>query len=170
MRTGGNMKKIIAMLLLVACAFSTVSCAIVPAYNSDELLAILEDKGYSVTDVDVETNEGVVGYIYAVKAETGDEIYYIYCEDFASSRSLYNYIDSLQRAKIAEIKMEIEKIEYALYKAEGVTAAEKGDYYERYVMKTEELAEVERYVCARAVNVVWYGTKQAVADIKNGTD
>lgn len=169
MRTGGNMKKkIIAMLLLVACAFSTVSCAIVPAYDSTDLLAILDAKGYSITDVNEEVQEGIVGYIYAVNPETGDEIYYVYCEDFETSRSIYNYISSNHRAKVAEIKMEIEKIEYALYKAEGVTAAEKGDYYERYVEKTEELAEVEKYVCARAINVVWYGTKQAVADIKKG--
>ena len=110
--------------------------------------------------------EGIVGYIYGHNEETDDEIYYIYCENFFSARSVYNYVDSKQKARKAEIKMEIEKVEYALYKSEGISAAEKGDYYEKYVELTEELAEVEAYSCGYSGNVVWYGTKQAVSDIK----
>ena len=64
--------------------------------------------------------------------------------------------------------MKIEEVEYMLYKAEGVTAAEKGDYYEEFVKLDEELKEVEKYGCGRGFNVVWYGTKQAIMDLRLG--
>ena len=73
-----------------------------------------------------------------------------------------------QKAKIAELKMEIEKIEYALYKSEGVSAAEKGDYYEQYILKTEELKKVQNFTCGHVMNVVWYGTKPAIGIIRQG--
>ena len=159
-------KQFVACLLLIACALSLTSCFLIPMYDSPELIEILESKGYEITDVDEEVQEGIVGYIYGHNEETDDEIYYIYCENFFSARSVYNYVDSKQKARKAEIKMEIEKVEYALYKSEGISAAEKGDYYEKYVELTEELAEVEAYSCGYSGNVVWYGTKQAVSDIK----
>ena len=161
-------KQFVACLLLVACILSLTSCFLVPMYNSPELIEMLENKGYAITDVDEEAQEGIVGYIYGYNEETEDEIYYIYCENIFSASSVYNYVHSKQKAKKAEIKMEIEKVEYALYKAEGISAAEKGDYYERYVELTEELDEIERYSCGYSGNVVWYGTKQAVSDIKQG--
>lgn len=162
------MKKIIALILLLSCAFSMASCSLVPVHDSEDLVLILEECGYKVTDVDEEVQEGIVGYIYGYNSETKDEIYYIYCENIMSAKRIYDYASSKQKAKIAELKMEIEKIEYALYKSEGISAAEKGDYYEKYVEKTEELEEVENYSYGHGFNVVWYGTKQAVADIKKG--
>ena len=160
------MKRIIAFLLLVACAFSMASCALVPVYDSKDLISILEDAGYRITDVDEEVQEGIVGYIYGYNEETKDEIYYIYCDNIMSAKRIYDYASSKQKAKIAEIKMDIEMIEFALYKSEGISAAEKGNYYEKYVKKTEALEEVENYTCGHGLNVVWYGTKKAVSDIK----
>ena len=167
------MKKIVALVLILASVLAISSChkKILPAYNSDKLITILEAHGYEIMeDVEEEqVKEGVTGYIYAVNLETGDEIYYIYCENVSSTNSLYDYIDSKQKAKISELKMEIDKIEYALYKAEDVSAAEKGDYYEQFILKSEALEEAKKYGCGRGLNVVWYGTKQAIKDIKDFT-
>ena len=160
--------RIIAFILLVSCLFALTSCSLLPVYNSPELVTVLERYNYEITDVDEEVQEGIVGYVYGFKESTGDEIYYIYCEDISSARSVYNYIKTTQKAKIAAIKMEIDKVEYALYKSEGVSASEKGDYYERYVELTEELEKIENYTCGHGLNLVWYGTKQAVSDIKKG--
>ena len=85
-----------------------------------------------------------------------------------SANSIYEYIRSKQKAKIAEIKMKIDTVEYALYKSEGISAAEKGDYYRQYVELTETLEEIENYTCGRGLKLVWYGTKKAVSDIKKG--
>ena len=63
--------------------------------------------------------------------------------------------------------MNIERIEKIL-NSENVTPAEKGDYYEEYVIYKEELQEVQRYDCGKGFNVVWYGTKQAILDIRKG--
>ena len=162
------MKKIISLLMIFVLVFSMASCALVPAYDSDVLVDILENNGYATNDVDEEVQEGITGYIYAYKEETGDEIYYIYCENVNTARTVYSYINSKRTAKINEIKMEIEKIEYALYKSEGVSAAEKGNYYEQLVLRTEELEEVQNYSCGHGLNIVWYGTKQAIRDIRKG--
>lgn len=159
-------KKLVALILLLSCVFSFASCSMLPIYNSPELTRILRDKGYEITDVDEEVQEGIVGYIYGYNEETDDEIYYIYCENFKSAKSIYDYISSKQKAKVAEIKMEIDKVEYALYKSEGMSASELGDYYERYIELSEELKEAEKYTSGRGFNLVWYGTKQAIADIQ----
>ena len=163
------MRKIVALFMLLVCVFSVSSCAVVPAYDSGELIEILENAGYKVEkDVTEEVQEGIVGYVYATNEETEDELYYIYCKNIKSARSIYNYVNSKQKAKIAELKMEIEKIEYALYKSEGVSAAEKGDYYEQYVLNSEELEKVQKLTCGHGLNVVWYGTKSAVMTIRKG--
>ena len=162
------MKRIVALLLLVACVFSLASCAVLPIYNSTDVIYILKNAGYTITDVDESVQEGIIGYIYGNNSETGDEIYYIYCENLKSANSIYEYISSKQKAKIAEIKMKIDTVEYALYKSEGISAAEKGDYYRQYVELTEALEEIENYTCGRGFNLVWYGTKKAVSDIKKG--
>ena len=162
------MKKIIALLMLLICAFSVTSCAVLPAYNSSDLVTILINSGYVVDDIDEKVQEGITGYIHGFNAETGDELYYIYCENVKSAKSVYDYVNSKQKAKIAELKMEIEKIEYALYKSEGVSAAEKGDYYEQYILKTEELKKVQNFTCGHVMNVVWYGTKPAIGIIRQG--
>lgn len=160
--------KIVALILFVSCLFSLTSCSLYPIYNSSELINILKKNDYEIEDVDEEVQEGIIGYIYGSKESTGDEIYYIYCEDISSARSIYNYMKSTHKAKIADIKMQIDKVEFALYKSDGISAAEKGDYYERYIELTEELEEIEKYTYGHGLNLVWYGTKQAVADIKNG--
>ena len=163
------MRKIVALFMLLVCVFSVSSCAVVPAYDSNELIDILESNGYKVEkDVTEKVQEGIAGYIYATNEESGDELYYIYCDNIRSAKSIYDYVNSKQKAKIAELKMEIEKIEYALYKAEDVSAAEKGDYYEQYVLKTEELEKVQNFTCGHGLNVVWYGTKSAVMTIRKG--
>lgn len=161
-------KKLLALVVLLTCVFSITSCAVFPAYHGDDLTAILEDLGYEVEEVTGITEEGISGCIYAKNPETGDELYYIYCEDFSSARSIRRYVNSQKKAKIAEIKMKMKKIEYKLYKDENVTAAEKGVYYEKYVLLKEELKEVRNYGCGRAVNVVWYGTNQAILDLRLG--
>ncbi len=162
------MKKIVALIMLLICVFSVSSCAVVPAYNSPDLKGILEENGYEFKDEDFENEDGVTGCIYAVKESTGDELYYIYFDNFRSAKTMYNYINNKKKAEIAELKMEIERLEYSLYKAEGVTAAEKGDYYEQYIIKTEELESVQNYTVGRGFNVVWYGTNQAILDIRKG--
>ncbi|MBQ7390004.1 MAG: hypothetical protein IJW02_02710 [Clostridia bacterium] len=162
------MKRIIAIILLLTVVLSITSCIFVPAYHANTLIDILEDNNYVITDVNDTEYDGVVGYIYGERAETEDEVYYIYCEDFASAHSIYDYINSQMKADIAELKMEIERIEYLLYKAEGVSAEEKGKSYEKYVELKEELEEIERYGCGRGFNVVWYGTDKAIMDLRLG--
>lgn len=162
------MKRIVSLLLLLICVFNISSCAIVPVYNSPELKMILNAQGYTVEDVDLKNDDGVIGYVYASKRDTGDKLYYIYFDNMTSAKSMFDYINNKQKAKISELKMHIEKLEYALYKADDVTAAEKGDYYEQYILLTEELEKVKNYTVGRGFNVVWYGTKQAIADLRKG--
>lgn len=162
------MKKLISIVLLLACILSLSSCILVPAYHYNDLEAILKEKEYALSNIDNNSHEGVNRIVHGVNYDTNDEIYYIYCEKFGSAKSIYDYIDSKQKAEIAELKMKIEEVEYMLYKAEGVTAAEKGDYYEEFVKLDEELKEVEKYGCGRGFNVVWYGTKQAIMDLRLG--
>lgn len=161
-------KRIVTFILSLICVFSISSCAVIPAYDSTDLVEILVDEGYEVENIDEKVYEGITGYIHGANESTGDEIYYIYCENIRSAKSVYDYVNSQQKARIAELKMEIEKIDYALNKSEGISAAEKGDYYEQYVIKTEELEEVQSFTCGHALNVVWYGTKSAVMTIRKG--
>ena len=164
------MKKIMSLVLMLASVFGMVACAVVPVYDSADLVAILKENGYTVEEKFTEDQNGITGYYYAHKNDKSDELYYIYCEDFKSSKSIYDYISSRQKARVASLKMDIEQIEFALYKSEGVSAEEKGKYYQRYVEQTEKLEFVENYTCGRGLNVVWYGTKKAVLDIKGITD
>lgn len=162
-------KRLISLFLLLAIALSVTSCAIVPVYDGLELEAIWTKNGYTYKRNDPSSmNEGILGYYYAYNPSADDEIYYIFCDDIFSTHSIYDYIDSSRKAKIAALKMEIDQIEYALYKAEDVSPSEKGRYYEKYVIKTEELAKIQNYDCGRGLNVVWYGTKQAIADLRKG--
>ena len=156
------MKRTVALILLIASIFSLASCSPLVAYNLDDVLFILEWGGYTVENVDIESEEGIVGYIYGEKSDTEDEIYFIYCDDFDSARTLYKYVKNKHKARISELEMEIEKIEFALYKSEGVSAAEKGKYYESYILKTEELERCKDYEYGRYHNVVWYGTESAI--------
>ena len=163
------MKKILVLLLTVSLAFSLASCAIFPAYDANNLVSILKSNGYEILeDVNSEVQDGMTGYIYAYNFDTKDEIYYMYFKNFNSANSMYNYINNKQKAKISELKMENNKLENLLYKSEGISAAEKGDYYEQYILNKEALEEAENYECGHGVNVVWYGTKKAVLDIRKG--
>ena len=162
------MKKLIALVFIISVILSLASCAVVPAYNASKLIPILKSNGYELTEVNSEVQDGVVGYFYAYNPDTKDELYYIYCKNFHSANSMYNYINSKQKAKVAELKMEIDRLENLLYKSEGISAAEKGDYYEEYILKTEELDKAKKYDCGYGVNIVWYGTKQAIRDIRKG--
>ena len=152
--------------MIFACIFSLSSCAIVPVYDSIELAPMLEEAGYKVDIVMEEVQEGISGYVHAENRSTGDELYYIYCDNMTAARSVYVYIKSKNQARAAELQLEIDKIEHALYKSEGISAKEKGEYYEKLVERTEELEEVQNYKYGHALNIVWYGTKQAVSDIK----
>ena len=154
--------------MLLVCIFSISSCAVVPAYHALDLIAILEAREYEITDVNHEVQEGITGYIYGSREDSNDEIYYIYCKNLRSAKSVYDYVNSRHKARIAELKMEIDKIEYVLHKSEGVSAAEKGDYYERLVINSEELEKIQSYSCGHGFNVVWYGTKQAIMDLRLG--
>ena len=162
------MKKLISIVLIMTCFLFSTSCSLVPAYDYDDVEDILEEKRYEISDIDDGSYEGMNGFIHGVKENTEDEIYYAYFKDISSAKAFYNYVNNKQKAKISELKMEIEKIDYLLHKAEGVTAAEKGKHYEKYVELSEVLDEIERYTCGRALNVVWYGTKQAIMDLRLG--
>ncbi len=161
------MKKILSIILILTCLFSLSSCAVVPAYDSDELEKILESNGYDHTINWQVDHEGVVGYVYGFKEKTGDEIYYIYCEGFSSANSIFRYLKSKRNAEISELKMEIEEIEFVL-NSDDVSATDKGKCYAEYVILKEQLEEVQGYNCGRGYNVVWYGTKQALIDIRLG--
>ena len=162
------MKKIIALILLLACALSMASCAAIQVYDSIDLLVVLQNYGYETKDVEETLEEGIAGYIYGYNSETEDEIYYIYCDTLEMAKKVYDYISTAKAAEKAELEFEIAKIEYALYSSENVNAEEKGQYYENYVKRGEELKKLEDYKCGYKLNVVWYGTKQAIADIKKG--
>ena len=159
------MKKIISLILALVCLMSLSSCAIVPVYDSVDLIKILENNGYEIEDVNEPDHKGVVGYIYAHKVD--DELYYIYCKDFATTKAIYKYIKSDLDIKIADLKAQIKEAEWKLEHSDA-SATEKGVYYAEHILLKEELAEVQNYGCGRGINVVWYGTKQAIKDIKSG--
>ena len=159
-------KKIVALILILTCVFSIASCNRIPAHDSDSLEEILTSCGYAFVYEHSDAREGMTGYYYAEKAETGDYLYYIYCKNIESANSIYEYEKSKNKAKIAELELEIDKVENVLYKSEGVSAEEKGKYYQKYVELSEALEVVKNYKCGRYMNVVWHGTKQAISDIK----
>lgn len=163
------MKKLLVLLLIFSLTMSLVSCAIFPVYDAIKLISILKSHGYEILEnIDSEVQDGMTGYIHAYNSDTKDEIYYMYFKNFNSANSMYNYINNKQKSKISELKMKINKLENLLYKSEGISAAEKGDYYEQYILNKEALEEAENYECGHGVNVVWYGTKKAVRDIRKG--
>ena len=47
----GVKKKILSMILVLACLFSLSSCSLISAYDSEELIGILEKKGYEIKDI-----------------------------------------------------------------------------------------------------------------------
>ena len=157
------MKKIISLILALVCLMSLSSCAIVPVYDSVDLIKILENNGYEIEDVNEPDHKGVVGYIYAHKAD--DELYYIYCKDFATTKAIYKYIKGNLDIKASDLTTQIKDIELKL-EYSGASASDKGKYYEEYILLTEELAEVQNYGCGHGLNVVWFGTKQAINDIR----
>ena len=157
------MKKIISLILALVCLMSLSSCAIVPVYDSVDLIKILENNGYEIEDVNEPDHKGVVGYIYAHKAD--DELYYIYCKDFATTKAIYKYIKGNIDIKTSDLKTQIKEVELKL-EYSGASASDKGKYYEEYILLTEELAEVQNYGCGHGLNVVWFGTKQAINDIR----
>ena len=159
------MKKILSIILIVVCLFSLSSCAIIPAYDGDELKRILETNGYEIEEGYDVDHQGVEGYIYAHKAD--DELYYIYCKDFATTRAIHKYIKGDLDIKIADLKIQIKEVEWKLEYSDA-SAVEKGVYYSEYILLKEELAEVQKYGYGRGINVVWYGTKQAIKDIRFG--
>ena len=139
-------------------------------YDGNELYARLIECGYEVEEIESTAQEGMLGYYYAERRDTGDSIYYMYFEDTKAAKAMYDYVKSSYKAEVAELELEIEKVEYALYKSEDVSAAKKGKYYEKYVELTEELEELKNITHGQSFNIVWYGTKQAVDDIKGKSE
>ena len=159
------MKKIVSLILFFVCLFSLSSCAIIPAYDGVDLERILINNGYEIEDVNDTEHTGVAGYIYAHKAD--DELYYIYCKDFATTKAIYKYIKGNLDIKASDLTTQIKDIELKLEYSDA-SASEKGKYYEEYILLTEELAEVQNYGCGHGLNVVWFGTRQAIKDIRFG--
>lgn len=161
------MKKILSIILVLICLVNLSSCFLIPAYDNNELVKILNANGYEYSTNWESDHNGVIGYIHGSKEETDDEIYYIYCEGFSSANTIYNYLKSKQNADVSELKMEIESIELVL-DSDDVSPADKGRYYEEYVILKDQLEDVQRFGCGRGLNIVWYGTKQAILDIRLG--
>ena len=169
------MKKIVSLILLFVCLFSLSSCAIIPAYDGVDLERILINNGYEIEDVNdtehtgvagyITEHTGVAGYIYASNGD--EELYYIYCKDFATTKAIYKYIKGNIDIKTSDLKTQIKEVELKL-EYSGASASDKGKYYEEYILLTEELAEVQNYGCGHGLNVVWFGTKQAIKDIRFG--
>ena len=159
------MKKVVSLLLLLVCIFNLASCAVFPLYEPVDLKVVLILHKYDIKHINLDKEKGIIGYVHGTKKSSGDEIYYIYCENVTAAKAVYEYVKTQHKAKVSGLKLEIEKLEYALYKTEGNTASQQGRYYEQYVEKQEELAKIENYHYGHVVNVVCYGTKQAYKDI-----
>ena len=159
------MKKIIALILILTCLFSLSSCAVVPAYNYVDLVIILEKQGYETSYEGHSEYEGIDGYLYAYNSETGDELYYVYCNSFSMSNTIYEYIKSSREMDISSLKMEFIQNVYAILFG-YTTAAEKGDDFENIVHIVWNYVEIQEYGYGHVANVVWFGTKQAIKDIR----
>lgn len=172
-------KKILSILLILVCILSLASCdkeslrkssKMLFVYDGEDLAPRLRQCGYEVEVIESTAQEGLVGYIYAERPDTEDVLYYMYFVDVNSAKSMHEYIKNLYKAKISEKEFEIDKIEYVLYKSEGVSAEEKGKYYQRFIELSEELEEIKSITYGQSINIVWYGTKQAVNDMKGKTE
>lgn len=158
-------KKIICLFLLVCCVFNLSSCSFYIVHDDYGVVKKeLKNCGYVVEDKEAPYGEGLISYLYA-SHESGDEIYVIYCFSRRVARSVHKYAMKMQAAKKSELQMEIKALEYSLYMAEDVNSQMKGEYYEEYLNKKEELKKHKEYGCGRYMNLVWYGTKQSVVDI-----
>lgn len=159
------MKKVLSLLLLLVCIFNLASCAVFPLYEPVDLKVVLIRHKYNIKHIVLDKQEGIIGYVHGTKKSSGDEIYYIYCENITAAKAVYGYVKTKHEAKVSALKLEIEKIEYALYATDGNTASQQGRYYEQYIEKREELKKIENYDYGHVMNVVCYGTKQAYKDI-----
>ena len=159
------MKKIISLILILACLFSLSACAVVPAYNYGDLVRILEKKGYETSYKGYGDYAGIDGYLYAYNSKTGDELFYIYCNSLSMASTIYKYIKSDRDIEISYLKMEFMQGVYEILFS-NTTASEKGDRFEDVVHAVWDYVEVKEYTCGHALNVVWIGTRQAVRDIR----
>lgn len=159
------MKKILSIILIVACLFSLSSCAIIPAYDGDDLKRILRRNGYEIEEKYDVDHQGVAGYIYA---RNGSEmLYYIYCNDYFTTKTIYKGTCSELDVWVSELQIEIKEMEAKL-NSPDISASEKGKCYERYLILKDELERAQNFGCGHGINVVWFGTKQAIKDIRFG--
>ena len=159
-------KRILALVMILVSLFSLASCALFPVYNSLDLESMLQGYGYIVDTVDGNLNEGITGYVHAYKTDSDDYLYYIYCENLSTANKIYKYFKTQNEAEVAALKMKLERASYALNDATDIDGSKKLNYFEIYLDAQYELEKAENFKCGYFANVVWYGTKQAVADIK----
>ncbi len=137
-----------------------------PEYSQREVVDTLTRRGYVVDEVAENEYKGVMGYLHATDSDADNEVYIIYCANPKIARTIYVYIKRMHKADIAKLKMNMERIDYAINRAEDLESEAKGKYYAQYVEMEEELESYKKYRYGHYSNVVWYGTKQAIEDTK----
>ena len=162
-----TLKRIIAVLLAVACAVSLVSCAR-PKLDLEKAKSNLKDNGYTVT-VTESPDTGVDAVLIAMKDLLSDEetkTLTIYQFGSVKLAKLYH------QAKMLEIEREIESLEIELKATKHMLNKFKDEldgkdiesYNEQIAKIKEEIAELKDDVktIGRQGKYVWEGDKEPI--------
>lgn len=170
--------KFLAVALMLASLLSLTSCIDLSFLNKPELdleaaEKNLEDDGYTViytgkSDVASEIIEnldpGVEETLYAKK---GEAVFYMTVyENDAIAKAVYEQMKYSRESSEKRTKLEIKQIETMLKECEDLSSAEKNDYEDDLDDLEETLEEMKEVTIGRSGNVIWYGSKEVIADTK----
>lgn len=159
-------KRLVAFVLILACIFALSACAS-QNINGDysDVRQNLIDQGYNVVDLETPYQYEILSCLHATMYVDGEleEVYVIYCSSSGMANSVYEYVKNKYNHEKSELEMKEKILEYG-YKTADIDSEAKVEHYSNYLSVKEQLERYDRYSYGRNVNMVWYGTKQAIAD------
>lgn len=159
-------KKIIALVLLLACIVSLSACAS-KTIEGDyaDVKKRLQQSGYNVIDLETPYEYEILSCMHAFMDVDGkiEEVYVIYCSTATMANKVYEYVENKYNYEKSELEMKEKILKYA-YNTADIGSESKVEHYSNYLEVKEQLKRYDRYSFGRNVNMVWYGTKQAIAD------
>lgn len=155
------MKRILAAILLVVLAFSSVillsSCGAKPELDLEEAKDNLEDEKYTVY-YDDDAEGGVEESLYASNKD--DFLSVTVYTDAKYAKLQYEELKMEMKQEKENAKLKIKILEYEL--EEYSKDIDKDEWKEEIKEYEEELEQMEEIVIGRSGKTVWYGTKDAI--------
>ncbi len=166
-----TIKRILALVLTIACVVSLVSCA-KPKLDLEKAKANLEENGYVVT-VTNSPDAGVESVLLALKnLVSADETQSLTIYKFKSVKlaKLYHQAQVLKiENEIESLELEIKAIKHLINKFENeLDSDDIDDYKEDIAEAKQEIAELkdELKTIGRQGKYVWQGDKEAIKATK----